>query len=111
MYPTLADIHMLTGLNITGQINPFNLLVKPSEKLESVRSGGWSNYINIFRTDNKTVTVKEHTTFLNMWLDRYVFCGQACAPTSNYHTLTEKIAANFLKFHLANSSLELCTIF
>jgi len=29
-----------------------------------------------------------------MWLDRYVFCGQACAPTSNYHALAEKIVVN-----------------
>ena len=69
MSPTLADVHMLTGLNIIGQINPFNLLVKPFGRLESVRSESWSNYINTFRTDKKTVTDKEHTTFLNMWLD------------------------------------------
>jgi hypothetical protein len=68
---------MLTGLSITGQINPFSLLVKHYGRLESVRTGGYSNYINTFRTDKKTVTDKEHTTFINMFLDRYVFCGQA----------------------------------
>ena len=94
MSPTLADVHMLTGLNIGGQINPFSLLVKPSGKLESMRTGGWSNYITTFKTDKKTVTNKEHTTFLNMWLDIYVFCGQVYAPTSNYHALAEKIAVN-----------------
>ena len=40
MSPTLADVHMLTGVNITGQVNPFNLLVEPSGELESVRSRG-----------------------------------------------------------------------
>jgi len=37
---------------------------------------------------------KEHTTFLNMWLDRYVFCGHACSPTSNYLSLAEKVLGN-----------------
>jgi len=40
------------------------------------------------------MTDKEHTTFLNMWLDRFVFCGQACAPTSSYHALAGKLAVN-----------------
>jgi hypothetical protein len=94
MSPTLANVHILTGLNIIGQVNTFSLLLaNPSGKLECVRCGGWSNYINTFRTDKKTVTDKEHTTFLNIWLDKYVFCGQAYAPTSN-HTLAEKIAVN-----------------
>jgi len=34
-----------------------------------------------------------------MWLDRYVFYGQACGPTSNYLTLAKKIASNS-KIHL-----------
>jgi len=42
MSPTLADVHMLIGLNIIGQINPFSLLIKSSYKLESVRTGGLS---------------------------------------------------------------------
>ena len=94
MSPTLADVHMLIGLNITGQINPFSLLIKPTSKLESVRTRGWSRYINIHKTDKKAVTNREHTGFLNMWLDKYVFYGQACSPTSNYLALVEKIAVN-----------------
>jgi hypothetical protein len=53
MSPTLADVNMLIGLNIAGKINPFSLLVKPSFKLESVRTEGWSQYINIFKTDKR----------------------------------------------------------
>jgi hypothetical protein len=41
MSPTLADVLMLTGLNIAGHINPFSLLVKPTTKLDSTRNGGW----------------------------------------------------------------------
>jgi hypothetical protein len=75
MSPTLAHVHILIGLNIAGHINPFSLLIKPTSKLESVRIRGWSHYINAFKTDKKVVTDREHMAFLNMWLDRYVFCG------------------------------------
>jgi hypothetical protein len=92
--PTLADVHMLIGLNIPGNIKPFGLLVKPSVKLDSIRTGGWSQYIISHKSNNRSVSDREHTTFLNMWLDRYVFCGQACSPTSNYLTLVEKILGN-----------------
>ena len=35
--PTLANVHMLIGLNIVGHINPFNLLVTPTAKLGSTK--------------------------------------------------------------------------
>jgi hypothetical protein len=54
MSPTLADVHMLTGLSIPGQIKPFSLLTKPSYKLDSVRTRGWYQYINIHKADNRT---------------------------------------------------------
>ena len=63
MSPTLADVHMLTGLNITGHINPFSLLVKPSFKLDSIRTQGWSQYIISHKSDNRSVSDREHTTF------------------------------------------------
>jgi len=37
---------------------------------------------------------REHIAFLNMWLDIYLFYGQACSPTSNYLVLAEKILGN-----------------
>jgi len=95
MSPTLADVHMFTGLNIAGHINTFGLLVKPSVKLDNIRTEGWSQYIISHKSNNRSMSDREHTTFLNMWLDRYVFCGQACSPTSNYLTLAEKISCNF----------------
>ena len=91
MSPTLADVHMLTGLNIAGHINPFSLLVKPTVKLDSIRTRGWSQYITNYKTDTMSVSDKEHIAFLNVWLDKYLFCGHACSPTSNYLTLAEKI--------------------
>lgn len=92
MTPTLADIHMLTGLNITGQEHPHSLPDKASYKFDSTKSGGWSNYITNNHTAQKSVSDREHVAFLNMWLDRYLFCGQSCNPTFNYLTLAEKIS-------------------
>ena len=94
MTPSLADVHMLTGLSFSENINPYNLLVKPSGRLESTRSGGWSHYISNFKTVQNNVLDREHTAFLNMWLDKYLFCGQACSPTFNFLVLVEKISAN-----------------
>jgi hypothetical protein len=64
--PNLANIHMLTGLNITGQFNPHNLMVKASHRLESTRIGGWSNYIATHNTTQKNMIEREHVAFLNM---------------------------------------------
>jgi hypothetical protein len=69
MSPTLVNVHMLTGLN--------SLLVKPTAMLDSTKTGGWSQYIINHRTDSGSVSDREHTAFLNMWLDRNIFCGQA----------------------------------
>jgi len=40
MMVTLADIHMLTGLRITGPLQPYNLIGKLEHKVQSIRSGG-----------------------------------------------------------------------
>ena len=42
---TLAGIFMLTGLRITGPLQPFNLLNKSSFKLENLKGGGWTSYM------------------------------------------------------------------
>jgi hypothetical protein len=92
--PNLVDIHMLIGLNITGQFIPHHLMVKASHRLESTRVGGWSNYISTHNTTQKNMTEREHVAFLNMWLDRYLFYGQSYTPTFNYQVLEEKISVN-----------------
>jgi hypothetical protein len=95
MTPTLADIHMLTSLNITGQAHPHSLMVKPSYRFDSTRSRGWSNCIAPHNATGKTVTEREHVPFLKMWLDRYLFCGQSCSPTFNYLVLAKRIAMDY----------------
>jgi hypothetical protein len=38
------------------------------------------------------VTEKEHTTFLNLWFEHFLFCGSSLAPTKNYLPLAYELA-------------------
>ena len=65
MTPTLLDVMMLTGLNITASDRSFNFLDQASFKIKTRTIGGWSGYV----TKNMkigSVSVREHTAFLNM---------------------------------------------
>jgi hypothetical protein len=84
---TLVDIFMLTSLRIAGPLQPFNLLNKSSHKLEKLK-GGWTGCMAIHKKPG-TVSEKKHAAFLNMWLEKHVFCGSSCAPTSNNLYLAE----------------------
>lgn len=89
MMPSLADVHMLTGLKITGSPNPSNILIKPHTKLHT--RCGWSQYIKDHQSKKKSPNEKERVAFLNMWLDKFLFCGSSCGPTANYLGLVEKL--------------------
>lgn len=90
---TLADIFMLTGLNITGSLTPYDLLDKGSHKVHKIKAySGWSRYIkNHVRTGS--VGDREHTAFLNMWLEKFLFCGSSFRPTVNHQYLAEQLVA------------------
>lgn len=88
MTVTLADIYMLTSLRITGPLQPYEVLSKLEHKIQSIRSGGWSGYISAYKqTKNRNADAKEHVAFLNMWLEKYLFCGSSCSPNVNYWIL------------------------
>jgi hypothetical protein len=38
------------------------------------------------------VTEKEHTAFLNLWLEHFLFCVPSLAPTKNYLPLAYELA-------------------
>jgi hypothetical protein len=82
MTPTLMDVVMLTGLNIHTSDRSFHLLEKASFKIETKSIGGWKGYIGN-NMNTGSVFVREHTAFLNMWLEKFIFCGKAVGPTSN----------------------------
>ena len=92
MAPTLLDVIMLTGLNTHASDRPFRLLEKVSFKIETKSIGGWKEYISK-NMKTRSVSAREHTAFLNMWLEKFIFCGKAVGPTNNnllgavYHLL------------------------
>ena len=91
MTPTLMDIGMLTGLNIHSPDRSFHLLEKASFKIETKSIGRWKGYIGM-NMKTRLVSVREHTAFLNMWLEKFIFCGKAVGPTSNNLKLAETLA-------------------
>ena len=38
------------------------------------------------------VSDEEHMTFLNMWLDRFLFCGASYAPSRTYSAIAEQLS-------------------
>ncbi|RLN09941.1 hypothetical protein C2845_PM11G17080 [Panicum miliaceum] len=91
MTPTLADVLLLTGLDISSSDTPFDYLIKPSHRLETKGIGGWKGYI---RKNMRTGTVseREYTAFLMMWLEKHFFCGRAVDPSSNTQALAEALS-------------------
>ena len=65
MTPTLMDVVMLTGLNVHAPDRSFHLLEKASFKIETKSIGGWKGYIGK-NMNTRSVSVREHTAFLNM---------------------------------------------
>ena len=52
----------------------------------------WGTYMNQHMKTKGPVTEKEHTAFLNLWLERFIFCGPSLAPTKNYLPLAYHLA-------------------
>jgi len=82
---------MLTGLDISTADNSHLFDSKPSSKVETRGIGGWSRYIQKYRKIGP-VGERERAIFLNMWLDKFVFCGRSVGPTSVYLPAAERLA-------------------
>jgi hypothetical protein len=91
MTPTLLDVMMLTGLKIHAPDRPFHLLEKASFKIETKNIGGWKGYISK-NMKTGSVSAREHTFFLNMCLEKFIFCGKTVGPTNNNFKLAETLA-------------------
>ena len=95
MTPTLLDVMMLTGLNITAPDRSFNFLDKASFKIETRTIGGWRGYVTK-NMKTGSVSLREHTAFLNMWLEKFIFCGKIVGPTNNTLKMAETLASGNL---------------
>jgi len=89
--PTLADVLMLTGLDIASGDDSHLYDHKLKRKVETHNIGGWSGYIQKYQKIGP-VGQREHATFLNMWLDKFIFCGRSVGPTSVYLSAAERLA-------------------
>ena len=90
---TLADVYMLTGLRITGSMQPYDFLSAGSKKLAKISDcTGWASHILNHIGDGSTVAEREHVAFLNIWFKRFIFCGSSCRPTVNHKYLAERLA-------------------
>jgi len=88
---TLADVLMLTALDISTADYSHLYDRKPERKVETHNIGGWSGYIQKYHRTGP-VGQREHAIFLNMWLDKFVFCGRSVGPTSIYLSAAERLA-------------------
>jgi hypothetical protein len=90
MSPTLADVYMITGLDISGSVYPWEF--KGSTRHTGVKSGsGYKSYIQNHMKDGPLSEV-EYRAFLNMWLCRFIFCGKANEPTLNHIAMATHLA-------------------
>ena len=39
-----------------------------------------------------SVSLREHTAFLDMWLEKFIFCGKTAGPTNNTLKMAETLA-------------------
>ena len=75
---TLLDVMMLTGLNIFAPDRSYDLLSKTDFKFDTRNIGGWKGYIERY-SKSGAANKREHAAFLNMWLEKYIFCEKTMA--------------------------------
>jgi hypothetical protein len=96
--PTLADVYMLTSLDISTADDASIYGRKSQYRVNTHNIGGWTGYIQEYRRTG-TVGQREHATFLNMWLEKFIFYGRLVGPTNAY-LLAAKLLANSVRFPL-----------
>ncbi|KAK1666946.1 hypothetical protein QYE76_055105 [Lolium multiflorum] len=93
MTPTLLDVAMITGLDIASPSpSAFKLPKVPFTLSSKKECTSWGAYLNRYMKNKGPVTEREHTAFLNFWLEHFIFCGPSLAPTKNYLSLAYELA-------------------
>ena len=91
MTPTLLDVLILTGLNISASDRSYDLLSKATSKFQTRNIGGWKSYI-AKNAKTGSMDLREHIAFLNMRLEKFIFCGKIIGPTVNTLKMAEMLA-------------------
>lgn len=94
MTPTLVDVIMMTGLNVTARDDSLEFSGKGTHKIETRQIGGWKGYIIKYNPGRGSPNLKERTAFFNMWLEKFFFCGKSAGPTTNCQRMAESMASN-----------------
>jgi hypothetical protein len=89
--PTLADVFMLIGLDISTADDGSLFNRKSNYRGDTQNIGGWSGYIQKY-WQTRSVSQREHAIFLNMWLDKFIFYGRSVGPTCVYLAAVERLA-------------------
>ncbi|KAK1646934.1 hypothetical protein QYE76_064739 [Lolium multiflorum] len=93
MTPTLLDVAMITGLDIASPSpSAFKLPKVPFTLSSKTECTSWGAYLKRYMKTKGPVTEREHTAFLNFWLEHFIFCGPSLAPTKNYLSLAYELA-------------------
>ena len=92
--PSLANVHMLTGLDISTADDGSLFNRKFDYKVDTRNIGGWTEYIQKYRQTG-SIGQREHVIFLNMWLDKFIFFGRSVGPTYVYLAAAEQLANGF----------------
>nr|CAE02472.2 OSJNBa0042D13.25 [Oryza sativa Japonica Group]CAE05170.2 OSJNBa0013A04.7 [Oryza sativa Japonica Group] len=90
MTPTLIDITMITVLDVTSSAKPMSMNTKNQFDFKTKSIGGWSGYVAAYMGQG-SVTLREHVAFLLMWLEKFLFCGSSCGPTTNWQFVAEAL--------------------
>jgi hypothetical protein len=85
MTPTLMDVVMIIGLDIASPSpSAYSLPEVPFRLSSKQECTNWGAHQNQHVKTKGPVTEREHTAFLNFWLEHFIFCGSSLAPTKNY---------------------------
>jgi hypothetical protein len=91
--PILMDVVMITNLDIASSSSFAYILPEVLFRLSSKSEcTNWGAFLNQHVKTKGPVTEKEHTTYLNFWLEHFIFCGPSLAPTKNYLSLAYELA-------------------
>ena len=73
-------------------MQPYEYLSAGSKKLAKISDyTGWASYILNHIGYESAVSEREYVAFLNMWLERFVFCGSSCGLTYNHKLMIEHL--------------------
>jgi hypothetical protein len=93
MTPTLMDVVMITDLDIASPSpSAYNLPEVPFRLSSKSECTNWDVYLSQHVKTKGPVTDREHTAFLNFWLEHFIFCGPSLGPIKNFLSLAYELA-------------------